>query len=186
MLMFVSFAVLLAAHVHVVIAGALAAAAAVLANGFANRREVALQPLAWARVATDRGVQAALLRLAEQVGAERAYVLPARLRGAGSTSVPAEVLASVVERRRPVLWTEAPSYRPQRRTNIESTSTLLVPVVDETEVIAVVVCERHALRGFEASTLETATRAVSGIAAAIAAATGTVRGTAIPAPGSAG
>jgi dolichol-phosphate mannosyltransferase len=186
MLMFVSFAVLVAAHIHVVIAGAVAAAAAVLANGFANRREVALQPLAWGRVATDRGVQAALLRLAEQVGADRAYVLPARLRGAGPTSVPAEVLASVVERRRPVLLTEAPSYRPQRRTNIESTSTLLVPVVDETQVIAVVVCERRAPRGFDAGALETATRAVSGIAAAIAAATGTVRSIAVPAPGSAG
>jgi dolichol-phosphate mannosyltransferase len=184
-LMFACFAALAITGINVVVAGAVSAVVAMLANGFGNRREVALQPLAWARVATDRGVQAALVRLAQQLGADRTYVLPARVRGSGSTSVPAEVVASVVDRRRPVLWTEAPSHRPQRRTNIESTSTLLVPVVDDAEVIAVVVCERRAPRGFDAAALETATRAVAGIAEAIAMATGTVSGAAVRAAGSA-
>jgi GAF domain-containing protein len=184
-LMFACFAALAITGINVVVAGAVSAVVAMLANGFGNRREVALQPLAWARVATDRGVQAALVRLAQQLGADRTYVLPARVRGSGSTSVPAEVVASVVDRRRPVLWTEAPSHRPQRRTNIESTSTLLVPVVDDAEVIAVVVCERRAPRGFDAAALETATRAVAGIAEAIAMATGTVSGAAVQAAGSA-
>lgn len=174
-LMFATFAALIAGGLRVVLAGAIAAAVAVLANGVANRRAVVLQPVAWAQVATDSGVVAALGRLAEQLGADRAYILPARTRGAGPTAVPAELLARVLERRRPALWTESPSYRPQRRTNIESTSTLLVPVVDGPDVIGVVVCERLAPRGFDDGALETATRAVSGIAAAIGAATGTVR-----------
>ena len=128
----------------------------------------------WARIAADRGVQAALARLADQVGAGRAYLLPAQLRGADPT-IPAELFARVVERRRSALWTEAASYRPQRRANIESVSTLLVPVVAGDTVVAVVVCERRAPRGFDPGALDAATVAVSSIAVAIADAGGQPR-----------
>ncbi len=54
-----------------------------------------------------------------------------------------------VEQRRGVLFTEAAGHRAQRRSNIEVSSTLLVPVVDGRAVAAVLVCERrdpHAVR----------------------------------------
>jgi len=181
LLMLGTFAGLDRAGLRTLLAAALAALVAAVANGIANRHTVVGHPSGWAQVATDLGVQAALARLAAQLGADRAYILPARLRGAESLSIPAEVLVRVVERRRPALWTEAASYRPQRRANIEATSTLLVPVVREGKVVGVVVCERWAPRGFDPGALETATQAVSAIAAAMAEAGEEPHGTAVAA-----
>ena len=175
LLAFAAYAVLIGLGARTVVAGLVAAGVAAVVNDTANRAALRHPPAeGWARVAADSGVQAALARLAAQVGAGRAYLLPARLRGADPT-VPAELLARVVERRRAALWTEAPSYRPQRRTNIESISSLLVPVVWDDAVVAVVVCERRAPRGFDAGALDTATLAVSSIAVAIAQAGGETR-----------
>jgi dolichol-phosphate mannosyltransferase len=168
LLMFGSFAALYAAGLALLLAGVLAAGVGVAANGIANRREVSRQPAAWTQMATNLGVQGALRQLAAQVGADRAYLLPADPRAGDTASLPGELLARAVARRRPMLWTEAPSHRPQRRANIESTSILIVPVVDAGQVSAIVICERWAPRGFDASALEIATRAASGIATAIA------------------
>ena len=70
--------------------------------------------------------------------------------------------------RRPALWTEGASHRPQRRSNIDSTSTLLLPVVAGDRVLAVVVCQRHAPVGFGPEALATATVAVEGLVAVLA------------------
>ena len=69
----------------------------------------------------------------------------------------------MITHRHPVLLTEAASYRAQRRSNIETASRMLIPVVRNDQVAAVVVCERFAPGGFEAAALETATLAVAAI-----------------------
>jgi GAF domain-containing protein len=140
-----------------------------VANFVVNSTNVRSAPAVWGRLAMDRGVQASLARLAEQVGADRAYLLPAERGGRAPAAVPAELLDRVLRRSRPAVWTEAPSHRPQRRTNIESTSLLLVPAVRDGEVVAVVVCERRAPRGFLPEALETATRAVDALASQLVA-----------------
>ena len=73
----------------------------------------------------DHGVQGGLARLADEVGADRAYLLPAR--GDASSGLPDGLLAHVIAHRRPVLLTEAASYRAQRRSNIETASRMLIP-----------------------------------------------------------
>lgn len=142
-----------------------------LLNAVANRRDITRRPVGWTRIVTDRGVDAVLASLAAQIGADRTYLVTASTpRGDG---LPAELLHRVVTLRRPALWTEASSHRPQRRSNIEETSLLLVPVVDgEGTVVAVLVCERRAVRGFDPTALETATRAVGAVAEALAATAG--------------
>ncbi len=161
LLMFVLYAVLVTALHRLVVAGAAAAMVAMAVNGAVNWRSVRRRPSGWSEVAVNEGVQAALARLALLVSADRAYALPVGSRPAGT--VPPELLARVASSRRPGLWTEAASYRPQRRTNIEVTSALVLPVVQEDEVLAVVVCERHAKRSFDHTALEIATGAVDGI-----------------------
>jgi len=162
--MFAAFTLLWAEGLHVMVAGVGAALVGMAVNGVLNLGSVRTRPLAWAQVAVDGGVQASLARLAAQVGADRAYLLPASRRGAAPAGVPAELLDRAVAHQRPAMWTEAASYRPQRRTNIEAASLLLVPVVRDGVVLAVVVCERRAPRGFQPEALETATRAVDSIA----------------------
>ncbi len=165
LVMFVTFTVFWATgRVHVVVAGVAAAVAGMAVNGVLNASTVRTQPVAWAQVAVDSGVQASLARLAAQVGGDRAYLLPASRRGGAPAGVPAELLDRALQRHRPAMWTEAPSHRPQRRTNIESVSLLVLPVVRDGSVLAVVVCERRAPRGFQPEALETATRAVDSIA----------------------
>ena len=92
--------------------------------------------------------------------------------GDAFAALPAGVVAHAVTERRPLLITEAASYRAQPRSNIEAMSRLVVPVVDAQAdaVVAVVVCERLAPRGFDAAALETATRAVSDLVPPLAAA----------------
>jgi membrane protease YdiL (CAAX protease family) len=118
--MFGVFAVLVEARVATVLAGLAAALVAMLINGLVNRAFIHRGPAVWAAIAIDQGVQGGLARLAADVGADRAYVLPAR--GDASSGLPAGLLAHVIAYRRPVLITEAASYRAQRRTNIETAS----------------------------------------------------------------
>jgi dolichol-phosphate mannosyltransferase len=164
LIMFFTFMLLSLYGLHEMVAAVCATAVGMGANALVNNASVRTAPAVWARIAMDHGVRASLARLAEQVGADRAYLLPADRGGAQPAGVPAELLDRVVRRVRPASWTEAPSYRPQRRTNIESTSLLLVPAVREGKVFAVVVCERRAPRGFLPEALETATRAVDALA----------------------
>ena len=83
-------------------------------------------------------------------------------------SPPAGLLAYVIAHRHPTLLTEATSHRTQRRSNIENVSRLVVPVVHGDQVAAVVVCERYAPGGFDASALDAATAAVSDLVPALA------------------
>jgi dolichol-phosphate mannosyltransferase len=168
--MFGVFAVLIDIGVASVLAGLAAALVAMLLNGLVNRAHLHHTPSMWASVAIDHGVQGGLSRLAGEVGADRAYLLPAR--GGASSGLPDGLLAHVISHRRPVLFTEAASYRAQRRSNIESVSRLLLPVVRDDQVAAVVVCERFAPGGFEAAALETATLAVAAIEPLLTAASG--------------
>ncbi|HZS13398.1 MAG TPA: glycosyltransferase family 2 protein [Candidatus Dormibacteraeota bacterium] len=163
LVVFAAFA-LLSRGLHEMVAAVLATLLGMVVNFAVNNASVRTAPAVWGRLAMDRGVQASLARLAEQVGADRAYLLPAERRGAEPAGVPAELVDRVVRLARPVAWTEAPSHRPQRRTNIESTSLLLLPAVRDGEVVAVVVCSRLAPRGFPAEALETATRVVDALA----------------------
>ncbi len=160
-LMFCVFAVLIDIGVASVLAGLAAALVAMFLNGLVNRAHLHHSPSMWASVAIDHGVQGGLARLAGEVGADRAYLLPAR--GDASSGLPDGLLAHVIAHRRPVLITEAASYRAQRRSNIETASRMLLPVVRGDEVAAVVVCERFAPGGFEPEALETATLAVAAI-----------------------
>jgi dolichol-phosphate mannosyltransferase len=170
LLMCSTYALLVEAGRPPVVAGAGAAVVAMLANGALNWPVVRRPPSAWTDVAVNGGVQVALTRLATAVGGDRAYLLPADLpadRRAADGAVPGALLARVVASHRPVLWTEAASHRPQRRTNIEVSSTLVLPVVRGDEVLAVVVCERRATTGFHDAALETATGAVDGLVAVL-------------------
>jgi len=164
LIMFATFMLLWLRGLHEMLAALCAALAAMAANAALNAATVRSRPVAWARLAVDRGIQASLARLSEQVGADRAYLLPASRAGASPAGVPAELLDRVVRHVLPAMWTEAPSYRPQRRTNIESISLMLIPAVRSGEVLAVVVFERRAPRGFVPEALETATRAVDSLA----------------------
>ena len=166
-IMFGAFAGLTAAGVAVAFAGLGAAVVGMVANGFINAESVRRRPSAWAKIAVDHGVQASLARLADAVGADRAFVLPPLGDAAGW---PAGVMAHAVTSRHPLLITEAPSHRVQRRSNIETSSRLVIPVVDAESVVAVVVCERSAPRGFAPADLETATQAVSDLVPPLAAA----------------
>jgi hypothetical protein len=93
-------------------------------------------------------------------------VLPAR--GDAASGLPPGLLAHVVAHRHPTLLTEAASYRAQRRSNIESASRLILPVVQADVVTAVVVCERYSPGGFDAASLDAATVAVAELLPALA------------------
>jgi dolichol-phosphate mannosyltransferase len=166
--MFGVFALLIDAHLASVVAGLAAAVVAMVINGLVNRALIHRGPAVWAAIAIDQGVQGGLSRLAEDVGADRAYLLPAH--GDGSSGMPTGLLAHVIAYKRPVLITEAASHRAQRRTNIETVSRMLLPVVRDDVVLAIVVCERVAPGGFDAAALETATVAVEAIEPALIAA----------------
>jgi dolichol-phosphate mannosyltransferase len=172
-IMFGVFALLVeGVHLAVLASGAVAAVLAMAVNGLVNRSVVARRPSVWASVAVDHGVQASLARLAADVGADRAYVLPPR--ADASAALPPGLLVYAISRRHPMVITEAASHRVQRRTNIEVASRMILPVVDRrgglAGVVAVVVCERYATRGFDATALETATRAVAELVPVLAAA----------------
>ncbi len=162
-LMYSTYALLVEVGRPDVLSGAVAALVAMIANGALNWTVVRRRPSVWTEVAVDGDVQAALATLAAAVGADRAYLLPTGRRGADG-AVPGALLARVEATQRPALWTEAASHRRQRRTNIEVSSTLLLPVVRGGVVLAVVVCERRATSGFDGLALETGTGAVDELA----------------------
>jgi len=168
--MFAVFAVLIEAGLASVLAGLAAAVVAMVINGLVNRVHIHRSPSVWTAIAIDQGVQGGLARLAGEVGADRAYLLPAR--GAASSGIPAGLLAYVIAHRRPLLITEAASHRAQRRSNIEAASRMLLPVVHDDDVVAVVVCERFAPGGFDSAALEKATLAVAAIEPVLVAAAG--------------
>jgi dolichol-phosphate mannosyltransferase len=159
---------------------AAATAAATLAmtlNGAANRAAVHRRPRVWGEAAAADDIQEAMRRLAAELGADRCYALPAR--GATPAALPVGLLECVLTERRGLLFTEAASHRTQRRSNIAVTSTLLVPVVDGSEVRAVLVCERLAPRPFDNSQLEAAMGA-AGHLARLFAGDGDSRGADVP------
>ncbi len=165
--MYPGFVLVALAGLPALAAGALAAAAGMLANAIVNRRNANLAPTIWGQVAVDSGVRLGLGRLAAAVAADRAIVLPPGA-GATSTGVPAEVLARVRRSRRGAIWIEGPSHRPQRRRGIDLTSLLLLPVVDAGALVAIVICQRRAARPFGAADLETGLHAVDELTAALA------------------
>jgi putative flippase GtrA len=166
-LMLGAFALLTAWHLPAVAAGALSAIATMASNGFLNRPSTRARPTVWSDVATDRGIQSTLSRLAEEIGADRAFILPPT-RFSTRASVPGELLVRVVDQGRPALWVEAASHRHQRRTNIELTSIILVPVIDEQAVRGVLICERTSRRPFDTAALDVAIGAGEGVADALA------------------
>ncbi len=98
-------------------------------------------------------------------------------------AVPPELLQRVIRTRRPAVWAEAPSSRPQRRTNIELRSVLLVPVVREGRVGAVVALLRDAPQPFGGTDLDRALGWVAELAELFAPAAGEApAGTGIPRP----
>ncbi len=159
------------AAVDVMIAGLVSAVVAMIINGLANNRATRRAPRLWTSIAFDRDVSEALAELARSVGADRSYLLPPR-RGSNPAAIPAGLFERVITLRRAVVLTEAASHRPQRRTNIDITSTLLLPVVNGGVVVGVVVLERQAPRGFAPNALEAAVGAVETLVPLLAAAVG--------------
>jgi dolichol-phosphate mannosyltransferase len=163
--MFAAYAALLGLRASPVAAAAGGAVVAMLVNGVANRAAVRRRPRLWSEVALNQGVQAVLGRLAAEVGAARTSLLPAS--GPGPAGLPAGLLHRAVEQRRGVLFTEAAGHRAQRRSNIEVSSTLIVPVVAGGAVTAVVLCERRARQAFDGDHLDAAMTASVALAGLI-------------------
>ncbi|PZR81313.1 MAG: hypothetical protein DLM65_05965 [Candidatus Aeolococcus gillhamiae] len=164
--MFGAYAALLSLGGAPLLAAAGGAVVAMVLNGVANRAAVRRRPSLWSEVALGQGIQAALTRLADEIGASRATLLPAT--GPTSGALPSGIVERVVEQRRGALFTEAAGHRAQRRSNVEVRSTLMVPVVDGDEVAAVLVCERVARHPFDGDQLDaamTAARALGGLIA---------------------
>ncbi len=160
------YAGLVAWGVTPVAGAAVAALPAMLVNGISNRAAVRRRPRLWSEVALNQGVQAALARLATEIGATRTSLLP--VGGPVPSTVPAGMLERVVERRRGALFTEAAGHRVQRRSNIEVSSTLVVPVVAGPAVEAVLVCQRNTATPFDAVQLDAAMSASVAIATLLA------------------
>ena len=161
--MFCVFAVLVDIGVPGVLAGLAAAARRDAPERSRQPGAPAPQPV---EVGVDRqsttACRAGLARLADEVGADRAYLLPAR--GDASSGV-ARGAARARDRSPPA---GAASPRPRRIApsggpTSRLASRMLLPVVRDDRVVAVVVCERFAPGGFEAAALETATLAVAAI-----------------------
>jgi hypothetical protein len=166
LVMFGCYGLLIALGWAPVAAGALAALVAAAINGLTNLPRVRRSPQAWSRLAADVGTQAGLDRIAEQLGAHRAYVVPSGVR-AESHRLSVELVERAVRTRQALMATEAASFRPQRRTNIDLDSVIVVPVVRDGEAVAAVVLERSATRGFSHDDLETAITAVAGLGRAM-------------------
>ncbi len=164
--MFAFYAALVASHVAPILAALGGAIVAMAVNAAANRAAVNRRPRLWGALATSLGIQAALVRITQEVGADRSYVLPPS--GAESAALPPGTVGRVVSRRRAVLFTESAGHRTQRRSNIEVGSTLVAPIVDGGVVRGVLVCERFAHHPFEPSDLEAAMSAAPALGGLIA------------------
>jgi dolichol-phosphate mannosyltransferase len=165
-LMYGAFA-LLSTLLPAVPAGLAAAVAAMIVNGLVNRRTVHMAPAIWGQVAVDPRIRLDLGRLAEAVSADRAFALPPGT-GSASLGVPAELLARVSRTRHGAIWTESASHRPQRRSNIDLTSYLLLPVLDAGRLAGIVVCERRAASAFDGEDLVTGLHAAGQLVEALA------------------
>jgi dolichol-phosphate mannosyltransferase len=165
------FRILIHDNYHLFWAGLLSAAFAMACNALINAGRVRRQPLIWSQVSTDSEIRKGLSRLAKSVGADRAYVLPPDSTSS-LTSVPNDVLRRVAGMKHASLWTEAASHRAQRRTNIDLSSTLLVPVVNGGQTVGVVICERTSPTAYPSNALEKATRAVEEMVPALIHASG--------------
>jgi dolichol-phosphate mannosyltransferase len=168
--MFATYAGLVALRAAPLLAALGGALVAMALNGTVNRAAVRRRPRLWSEVALNQGVQVALARLKAEVGADRSSLLPPS--GPASAAFPSGLIERVVEQRRGVLYTQAAGHRAQRRSNIEVSSTLLVPIVDGDSVAAVLVCERLARRPFDADHLDAALTAAAALAGLIAAGAG--------------
>lgn len=164
--MFASYAGLLMLGVGPVPAALGGALVAMIVNAAANRAAVHRRPLLWAEVVTRQGVQAALGRVASQVGADRAYILPPS--GINPAALPAGSVERVVTTRRAAVFIESATHRTQRRSNIAMGSTMLAPIVDGAAVQGVLVCERISSHSFDPAQLEATMAAASALAALIA------------------
>ena len=168
--MFGAYAGLLGLGAGPVLAALAGALVAMALNATVNRAAVRRSPRLWSEVALRHGVQAALARLRAEVGADRCYLLPPS--GPAPAALPSGMVERVVEERRGVLYTQAAGHRAQRRSNIEVSSLLLVPLMDGETVGAVLVCERRARHSFEADQLDAAMTAAPALGGLIAATTG--------------
>ena len=158
LVMIAADAALLAAGLPVVLAGLCAAAVAMTCNGLLNQRMTRRRAAGWTPALPDTPLHGRVESLAAQLGADRAYLVPPDAHPGG---LPAGLVARAAAQRRPALFTEAASHRPQRRSNIDATSILLIPLVSEARVVAVLVCERTSRRGFAPEALDEATRAAA-------------------------
>ena len=164
--MFGTYAGLVGLRTAPVLAALGGALVAMAINGTLNRAAVRRRPRLWSEVALSQGVQVALARLRAEVGADRCYLLPPS--GPAPAAFPSGMVEQVVEQRRGVLYAQAAGHRAQRRSNIEVSSTLLVPVMDGDTVAAVLVCERRARRPFETDQLDAAMTAAPALGGLIA------------------
>lgn len=171
--MFAVYGGLIAGRVAPVLAALGGAVVAMAVNAAGNHAAVQRRPRLWGELATSLGVQAALARITQEVGADRSYVLPPA--GAAPAALPPGTVERVVSRRRAVLFTESASHRTQRRSNIEVGSTMVAPIVDGGTVRGVLVCERVAHHPFEAGDLEAAMSAAPALGGLIAAGGGDAR-----------
>ncbi len=165
-----AYAALVAWATAPVVAAAGGALVAMLVNGIANRAAVRRRPRLWSEVALNQGVQATLGRLAAEIGAARATLLP--VSGSPLAGLPAGLVARAVEQRRGVVFTEAAGHRAQRRSNIDVASTIVVPVVRSGAVAAVLVCERLTPVPFDGEHLDAAMTASLALAGLIVAGDG--------------
>jgi dolichol-phosphate mannosyltransferase len=140
-------------------------ALAVLAQSFGVLLTAGLDhPWIWSRVRSRLPLPTLdLRRLGVRLDAERAFWVPVGkafdpelLRGLGKP-VTADLIAAVGRSGQPLLVVDRPSARPQPRVNIENTSALIVPRLDDRgEIVAVAVLARHGRHPFSQRQLDEA------------------------------
>jgi dolichol-phosphate mannosyltransferase len=142
------------------IPGLVSALVAMTINALTNLKRVK-QPSVFTKLVVDQGIRSAVAKLSEQIGAEDAYLIPAQ---ATDPRIPTALIHRVISERKPLLTVETASHRPQPRSNVETVSLILVPILQQTEVVAVLACERRSPTPFDATSLEVAMRAADAIA----------------------
>ena len=140
-------------------------ALAVLAQAFGVLLAAGLDhPWIWSRVRSRLPLPTLDLRwLGVRLGAQRAFWVPVGeafdpelLQGLGKL-VTADLIAASARSRQPLLVVDRPSPRPQPRVNIDSTSALIVPRLDDQgEIAAVAVLARHGRHPFSQRQLDEA------------------------------
>ena len=138
---------------------------AVLAQAFGVLLTAGLDhPWIWSRVRSRLPVPTLDLRwLGVRLGAQRAFWVPVGeafnpelLHGLGKL-VTADLIAAAARSGQPLLAVDRPSARPQPRVNIEISSALIVPRLDDRgEIVAVAVLARHGRHPFSQRQLDEA------------------------------